>query len=77
MIDAVIVEGASFDAADSIATVKFPVLPRIGERITLPIDQRFEVIGINHHQVQLKSEMEIFVLVKSIETTSKYDINNF
>ena len=74
MIQMVLMEGADLDEAQSIGPFECPVVPRVGEIITLPIEQRFQVIGINYHQVQLASKVEIFVHVKHLLREGGYDM---
>lgn len=77
MIQMVLMEGADLDDAQSIGTFECPVVPRIGEIITLPIEQRFQVIGVNYHQVQLASKVEVFVHVKHLDRNGGYNLEEW
>jgi hypothetical protein len=59
-------EGDSFETASRLEEMDFPTIPRIGETITLPIEQRFRVVEVNYHKVHLPSKVSIALLVEHI-----------
>jgi hypothetical protein len=72
MISAVLREGDSFYSGISLAVVDFPVLPRVGELITLPGEQRFVVKAIDHHQHRVETSMEVHILVEHVSRAAPH-----